>query len=128
MNFLNIFCLICFFTECVFTSNKFLQRHAISVLLSFPSFINGSTAFSWPWPLLQFRNHFTQTVGLLGGVISPSQDLYVHTGRHKHRINAHTDIHALSGIRNHDLSVRTSEDSSCLRPRGHCDRHFLSEF
>jgi hypothetical protein len=35
----------------------------------------------------------------------------------------HTDIHALSGIRNHDPSVRASEDSLCLRPHGHCDRH-----
>jgi hypothetical protein len=39
-----------------------------------------------------------------------------------HRINAHnTDIHALSRIRTHDPSVRASEDTSCLRPRGHCD-------
>jgi hypothetical protein len=30
-----------------------------------------------------------------------------------------TDIHALSGIRTHDPSVRASEDNSCLRPRGH---------
>jgi hypothetical protein len=34
----------------------------------------------------------------------------------------HTGIHALSGIRIHDLNVRAHEDSSCLRPRGHCDR------
>jgi hypothetical protein len=33
------------------------------------------------------------------------------------------DNHALSGIRTHDPSVRASEDSSCLRQRGHCDRH-----
>jgi hypothetical protein len=39
--------------------------------------------------------------------------------------NAHTDIHALIGIRTHDPSVRASKDSSCLRPRGHCDRQFL---
>jgi hypothetical protein len=32
------------------------------------------------------------------------------------------NIHALSGIRAHDPSVRESEDSSRLRPRGHCDR------
>jgi hypothetical protein len=68
---------------------------------------------------------FTQTVGLLGRVISPSQGRYLHTGQHKHRINAHTDIHALSGIRTHDPSFRASEDSSCLKPRGHCDRHCL---
>jgi hypothetical protein len=64
--------------------------------------------FVGPWPLLQFRNHFAQTVGLLGQVISPSQGLYLHTGQHKHRINTHTDMHALSGIRTHDPSVRAS--------------------
>jgi hypothetical protein len=41
----------------------------------------------------------------------------------KHGINAHnTDIDALIGIRTHDPSVLASEDGSCLRPRGHCDR------
>jgi hypothetical protein len=54
---------------------------------------------------------FTQTVGLLGWVISPSQGRYLHTEQHKHRINAHTDIHALSGIRNHDPRVQASEDT-----------------
>jgi hypothetical protein len=32
------------------------------------------------------------------------------------------DIHALSAIRTHDISVRVGEDSSCLRPRGNCER------
>jgi hypothetical protein len=35
----------------------------------------------------------------------------------------HTDIHALNRIRTHDLSVQVGEDSSCLRPHGHCVRH-----
>jgi hypothetical protein len=39
---------------------------------------------------------------------------------HRHRINA--NIHTLSGIRTYDPSVRASEDSSCVRPRGHCAR------
>jgi hypothetical protein len=38
---------------------------------------------------------FIQTVGLLGRVVNPSQGRNLHTGQHKHRINAHTDIHAL---------------------------------
>jgi hypothetical protein len=67
----------------------------------------------------------TKEVGLLGRVISPSQGRYLHTGQHKHRINAHTDIHALSGIRTHDSSIRASEDSSSLRPRSHRDRPFF---
>jgi hypothetical protein len=34
----------------------------------------------------------------------------------------HTDIHASSGIRNHDPTVRVGEDGSDLRPSGHCDQ------
>jgi hypothetical protein len=75
-----------------------------------------------PWPLLRFVISFTQTVGLLGRVISPSQGRYQHTRQHKHRINAHTDIHALRGIRTNDSSVWAGEDSPCLQQRGHCDR------
>jgi hypothetical protein len=62
---------------------------------------------------LQFLNPKT---GLLGRGISPSQGRYLH----KDRINA--DIYALSLIGTHDPSVRASEDSSCLRHRGHCDQ------
>jgi hypothetical protein len=44
-------------------------------------------SFFGPWSLLQFRNlFFTQTVGLLERVISPSQGRYLHTGQHKHRL------------------------------------------
>jgi hypothetical protein len=54
----------------------------------------------------------TQTVGLLGQVISPSQGRYLHTGQHNRRIKAHTNIHVLSGIRTHDPSVRASDNSA----------------
>jgi hypothetical protein len=47
-----------------------------------------------------------QLVELLGRGISPSQGLYLHKCRH---------IHALSGIKTHDLHVQVSADSSCLR-------------
>jgi hypothetical protein len=49
-------------------------------------------------------------VGLLGRVISPSQGRYLYTGQLKHKISAYRDIHALSGIRTHNPSVRASED------------------
>jgi hypothetical protein len=87
-------------------------------------------SFIYQWfysPLLDlglffsFVIFFTQMVGLLGRVISPSQGRYLHTGQHKHKENSHTDTHALSGFRTHDPIVQPSEDSSCLRPRGHCD-------
>jgi hypothetical protein len=47
--------------------------------------------FVLPLPL-QFRNLFTQTVGLIGRVISPSQGRYPHTGRHKHRTDAYRHL------------------------------------
>jgi hypothetical protein len=79
--------------------------------------------FVGPWPLLQFLNHFYADGRTLGRMMSPSQGRYLHTGQNKQRINAHTDIHALSGIQTHDPSVRASEYSTCLRPHGHRDRH-----
>jgi hypothetical protein len=75
-----------------------------------------------PGLFFSFVVFLTQTAELLGRVISSSQDLYLHTGQYKHRINSYTDIRALSGIRTHEPSVRASEDSSCLRPCGHYDR------
>jgi hypothetical protein len=71
-------------------------------------------------PLFQFRNHFSQTIRLLGRVISPSQGRDLNTGQHKDRINAYThqNIRALAGIRNYDPRVLADEDSSCFRLRG----------
>jgi hypothetical protein len=34
----------------------------------------------------------------------------------------HTDVHASNGFRTHDPSIQASEDSSCLKPPGNCDR------
>jgi hypothetical protein len=71
-----------------------------------------------PWLFLQFVIFFTQTVGLLGRVINLSQAAF-YTQGNTNCINAHTDNRAFSGIRTQDPSVRATEDSSCLRPRGH---------
>jgi hypothetical protein len=35
---------------------------------------------------------YTQSLGLLGRLIGPSQGLYLHTGQHKHRINSQTSM------------------------------------
>jgi hypothetical protein len=59
---------------------------------------------------------YTQSAGLLGQGISPSQCPYLHTEQ------THTDIHGSSGIWTHEPSFRVGEDGSCLRPRAHCDR------
>jgi hypothetical protein len=47
-------------------------------------------AHSRPRHVIKFRNHFSQTVRLLGRVISPSQSRYLNKAQHKHRINAYT--------------------------------------
>jgi hypothetical protein len=60
--------------------------------------------FVGPWPLLQFCNLFTPTVGLLGRVMS-RRKAATYTQDNTNRMNAYTDIHALSRIRTHDPSV-----------------------
>jgi hypothetical protein len=64
-----------------------------------------SRALCWTLATFSLSWSFTHSVGLHGRGISPSQGRYLHTGQHKHRINAHTDIHASSGIRTHDPSI-----------------------
>jgi hypothetical protein len=65
---------------------------------------------------LQFLN-LRHWGGLPERVISPSQDRYL----------TQTYIHALSVIRIRDPCVRGSKESSCLRPRDHCHRFYLTE-
>jgi hypothetical protein len=108
-------------------------RLRIALLLStFQSIKNSSfflmalTAHSGPWPLIHFRNHFSQTVGLLGCVISPPQGRYINIGQHKQNKHIHKpNIHALSGNR---TQIPASEQAKTvhalgLRPRGYWDWH-----
>jgi hypothetical protein len=87
------------------------------------SLIHSSMAlqpFVGSWLLLQLCNLF-----YTHGMTSWTSNQPVARPLPTHRtliINTHTDIHALSWIRNSDPSFRASEDSSCLRPRGHRDR------
>jgi hypothetical protein len=48
--------------------------------------------FVGPWPLFQFLDLFTQSVGLLGRGISPSQGRYLHTGKHKQNKRTQTSM------------------------------------
>jgi hypothetical protein len=78
--------------------------------------------FVGPWLLFQFLNLYKVGRTPWMGDQPVARPMPTHR-KYEHRINAHNpDIHALSGIQTHDLSVRASEDSSCLRPLGHCDR------
>jgi len=66
-------------------------------------------------------NQFRHLVGLLGRGISPTQGLYLHSTTQHRKTRTH--IHASSGIRTPDPSVRALEDSTCLRLRCHWGRH-----
>jgi hypothetical protein len=89
------------------------------------SFNNGSTALCWfivfSSVMFIYRDGKTPWTSAL-----PSQGRHLHTGQHKQRINAHTDIHTLSGIRTHNPSVRVSEDTSCFRLSGQRDRQLYN--
>jgi hypothetical protein len=87
-------------------------------------FFNGSCSPFWALAAFQFGNHFSQTVGLLGRVISPSQGCYLNTIQTQNKRMHTPNIHVLSWIRTHDPSVRASKDNSCLRPLDYCDRPF----
>jgi hypothetical protein len=85
----------------------------------------GAYSILWSVGLIyQFLDH-SQTVGLLGRVISSSQGLYLNTGNPNTEKRTHTsNIHALIGTRTHDPGLRASEDSTCLRPLGYRDRQY----
>jgi hypothetical protein len=74
-----------------------------------------------PWPPFPVFRSYSQSIGFLARRTSPTKGLYLHIAQQIHRINVHTDIHASSGIRTHDLSVWAGENSSYLRRLGHYD-------
>jgi hypothetical protein len=63
-----------------YSSKNFKENLSIYLWLYSPLLDLGRFSVSWS---------FTQSVGLLGREISPSQGRYLHTGQHKHRISAH---------------------------------------
>jgi hypothetical protein len=48
--------------------------------------------FVGPWPPFQLLDLFTESVGLLGRGISPSQGRYLHTEQHKQRMHTQTSM------------------------------------
>jgi hypothetical protein len=82
--------------------------------------IYGSKSFVGPWPLF-----FSFLILYTFGRTPLTGDQPVARPLPTHRINAHRHP-CLEWIRTHDPSVRGSENSSCLRRRGHCDRHIFT--
>jgi hypothetical protein len=67
-----------------------------------------------------FRDHFYKD-DRIPWTISPSQGRYLHTGQHKHRINAHRHP-CLKWDSNPRFQSSSERRQFILRPRGHCDR------
>jgi hypothetical protein len=81
--------------------------------------------FVGPWPLFQFHNLLhTRYDALDGG--SAHRKTSTCTQDSTNTEQTHTDIHASSGIRLHDPNGSAGEDSSRLRPCGHCDLLFMA--
>jgi hypothetical protein len=81
-----------FLTVMFLKTNSFIRSSYTLIRVSMFSFI----------PLI-----ISQTVGLLGRVIGPSQCSYLNTGQHKHRkTHTYTNNHALSGIGTHEPGER----------------------
>jgi hypothetical protein len=94
---------------------------SLSVCLSIRPSIYGSTALLGLDRFFSFVIFFTQTVGLLGRGISPSQGRYLDTEQHKHRINEHSHP-CLEWDSNPRSQCSSERRQFMLRPRGHCDR------
>jgi hypothetical protein len=80
--------------------------------------------FVGSWPLFSFLILYTLgRTPWMGGIIA-SQGHYLYTEQHKHRINAYRHP-CLKWDSNQQPPVFKRTKTSCLRPRGHCDRHCL---
>jgi hypothetical protein len=75
-----------FFSE--FPQFSLANHHSTTTPYSSILFFYGSTALAGLGHFFSSLT-YTQSVGLLRWVISPSQGRYLHTGYHKHRTNAH---------------------------------------
>jgi hypothetical protein len=97
--------------EKVIEYSTMFHHHTRANLPKYLSFFSMALpAHSEPRPLIQFRNHFSQTVGLLGPSTSDQlveRPLSNHMTTQTQNKRIHTpNIYALSEIRTHDSSVR----------------------
>jgi hypothetical protein len=105
-----------------FSTNSVTVKYVYKCMCFLWITIHGSVTYSFHWFLSSMA---LQPLWTLAASVSRTPwpgDRQV-AEQHKLRIK-HIDIHASSGIRTHDPSVRAGEDCSCLRPRGHYDRQF----
>jgi hypothetical protein len=99
-------------------------RSLISLTVNTVCCYYGSTALCWALATFAFSRSYTQSVGLLGREISPSQDLCLNTEQQKQNKRTQYKHPCLEWDSNPRSWDRANEEISCLRPRGHCDRPY----
>jgi hypothetical protein len=114
----SVFCCPRFLQYLLISWGYFFPRHITSIVSIYLSIYLFMYLYS---PLLDLGRFFSFFILYTVGRTPWMGDQSVARPQHKHRINAYTDIHALSWVRTHDSSVWASEDCSCLTPRSHCD-------
>jgi hypothetical protein len=104
-------------------NNRNLTTGLLSITQSFLAM--ALPAHSGPRPLIRLSNHlFTDGRTPWTSDQPVARPLPKLRTTQTQNIRIHTsNIHALSEVRTHDLSVRASEDNSCLRPRDYFDSH-----
>jgi hypothetical protein len=98
------------------THNKLTMTYQFSSFALQPP-VGPGLCFSASWSFYRRQDSLDEwslvARHLLKHRITQTQNKHIHT----------PNIHALCGIRTYDHSFRASEDSTCLRPLGYCDRH-----
>jgi hypothetical protein len=79
--------------------------------------------FVGPWPLFQFLDLCTSSVGLLGREISPSQGRYLHKTKSTQNERTQTSMPLVGFEPTIPAFEQRENDSSCFRPCDHCGRH-----
>jgi hypothetical protein len=101
-----------------------IRYHRVAVTSTYTNYSASPQSFNkdhgrpWPPSTGRFLKLFGHLAGLLGQVISPSQGLSTYTEQHNTERRWH--IHALNGIRAHDLCP--SDRNPRLRACGHCSQ------
>jgi hypothetical protein len=99
-----------------------IQHHIKIIIIIIVIIIISLQPFIGSWLLFHFLNRI-HSRSLWTGYQPVTRPLPTH--RTSQTQKKHADINVSSGIRTHDLSVWAHEDSSCLRPFGHFDRHYV---
>jgi hypothetical protein len=123
--------LLCHLKQALTSDYCFLTTSCLtSAILPIVFFSVVLPAHSRPRPLIQFRNHFSQTVGTPWTSDQPvARPLPKHRTTQAEQTHIHTQTHTHTHTKHPCLDWDSNpwfqRPSERLRPRGYCDRHQL---